>query len=155
MANDPVAPDSARLALRTLSVDNLRSLQDLPPTPLESDLTVLAGQNGGGKTSFIDALSMLLDRSPPRDEARSSSEREITVTGVLRSVDDTEALTVRARHATGRVQHEFLRTVHQLFRDKPSNMTMQVSIARVIEPRVATVIGPPGTPVGGLISVSV
>ncbi len=30
-----------------------------------------------------------------------------------------------------------------------------VSIARVIEPRVATVIGPPGTPVGGLISVSV
>ena len=31
----------------------------------------------------------------------------------------------------------------------------RVSIARVIEPRVATVIGPPGTPVGGLISVSV
>ncbi len=30
-----------------------------------------------------------------------------------------------------------------------------LSIARVIEPRVATVIGPPGTPVGGLISVSV
>ena len=33
--------------------------------------------------------------------------------------------------------------------------TFRLSIARVIEPRVATVIGPPGTPVGGLISVSV
>ena len=30
-----------------------------------------------------------------------------------------------------------------------------LSIARVIDPRVATVIRPPGTPVGGLISVSV
>ena len=34
-------------------------------------------------------------------------------------------------------------------------VSASVSIARVIEPRVATVIGPPGTPVGGLISVSV
>ncbi len=124
MANDPVVPDGARLALRTLSVDNLRSLQDLPPAPLEPDLTVLAGQNGGGKTSFIDALSMLLDRSSPREEARSSSEREITVTGVLTSVDDTDALTVRARHATGRVQRELLRLVHPLFGGQPSSMTM-------------------------------
>ena len=125
MANDPVAPDAARLALRTLSVDNLRSLQDLPPVPFESDVTVLAGQNGGGKTSFIDALSMLLDRSPPRDEARSSGEQEITVAGVLRSVDNTETLTVRARHATGRVQQELLHSVHPLFGDQPNNMTMQ------------------------------
>ncbi len=34
-------------------------------------------------------------------------------------------------------------------------LAANLSIARVIEPRVATVIGPPGTPVGGLISVSV
>ena len=32
---------------------------------------------------------------------------------------------------------------------------IEMSIARVIDPRVATVIRPPGTPVGGLISVSV
>ena len=125
MASGSVAPDGARLALRSLSVDNLRSLRDLPPAPLEPDLTILAGQNGGGKTSFIDALSMLLDSSPPSEEARSSSDRDITVTGEFTSADETECRSVRATLSTGRVQREVLRLVHPRFGSPPEGMTLQ------------------------------
>ena len=117
--------DGVRLTLRSLSVDNLRSLRDLPPAPLESDLTILAGQNGGDKTSFIDALSMLLDSSPPSEEARSLSDRDITVTGDFTSADETECLCVRATFSTGRVQREVLRLVHPHFRNLPEGMTIQ------------------------------
>ena len=116
--------EGVRLALRSLSVDNLRSLRDLPPTPLEPDLTILVGQNGGGKTSFIDALSMLLDSSPPTDEARSSSDRDITVIGEFASTDESECLSVRATHSTGRVQREVMRLVHPHFGNPPEDMTI-------------------------------
>ena len=123
--NNLVAPDGARLALRSLSVDNLRSLKDLPPAPLEPDLTILAGQNGGGKTSFIDALSILLGGSPPSEEARSTTDRGITVTGDFGSVDETEFIRVRAMYSTGHVQREFQRLVHPCFGDPPEDMTIQ------------------------------
>ena len=124
MTSGSTAPDGARLALRTLSVENLRSLRDLPPSPLEPDLTILAGQNGSGKTSFIDALSMLLASSPPSEEARSSSEQDIEVTGSFTSVGEAECLKVRATYSTGRVQREVLHLVHPKFGDTPENMTI-------------------------------
>ena len=116
--------EGVRLALRSLSVENLRSLRDLPPAPLEPDLTILVGQNGGGKTSFIDALSMLLDSTPPTDEARSSSDRDITVVGEFASADESECLSVKATHSTGRVQREILRLVHPVFGNPPEEMTI-------------------------------
>ncbi len=125
MANDPIAPDATRLALRSLSVDNVRSLQDLPLTPLEPDLTVLTGQNGGGKTSFIDALSMLLESRSPGEEARSSGDRDIAVTGQFSSVDETESIEVRATYSTGHVQREVLRLVHPQFGNPPDSLTIQ------------------------------
>ena len=124
MANDSVASDGARLALRTLSVDNLRSLRELSAAPLEPDLTILVGQNGGGKTTFIDALSMLLDSNPPSEEARESSDRDISVTGDFKSDDETETLSVRAKLSTGRVQREVLRLVHPHFGSLPADMTL-------------------------------
>ena len=124
MVSGSVVPDGARLELRSLSADNLRSLQGLPAVPLESDLTILAGQNGGGKTSFVDALSMLLESTPPSEEARSSIDRDITVTGEFSSVDETESISVRAAYSTGRVQREVRCLVHPYFGNSPESMTM-------------------------------
>ena len=123
--NDSGAPDGARLALCSLAVDNLRSLRELPAVPLEPDLTILAGQNGGGKTSFIDALAMLLQNSQPSEEARSSTKQDITVTGEFRSVDDTATIEVCAKYSEGTVQREVLRRVHPRFGIPPESMTLQ------------------------------
>ena len=125
MTNDPKATESSRLILQSLSVDNLRSLQELPAIPLEGDLTILAGQNGGGKTSFIDALLLLLDNRAPSEGARSSSDREITVIGAFASSDRTESLTVRATYSNGQVQRQHLLLVHSEFGDLPGNMNIQ------------------------------
>ena len=124
MANDSVAPDGARLALKSLAVDNLRSLRELPTVPLEPDLTILAGQNGGGKTSFIDALAMLLQNTPLREEAHSSSDQDICVTGEFRSVDETMVIKVRAKCSGHTVRRELLRLVHPHFGNSPENMTL-------------------------------
>ena len=121
----PKSPLGTRLTLKALSVNNLRSLRDMPAVPLEPDLTILVGQNGGGKTSFIDALNMLLQNSRPREESRSESGQDITVTGEFRSVDETESITVRARYSTGSVQREIEQLVHPTFGDLPENMTIQ------------------------------
>ena len=125
MENGSVVPDGARLALRSLSVVNLRSLRELPPVPLEPDLTILAGQNGGGKTSFIDALSMLLDGNQLSEEARTSSDQCVTATGEFTSADENERLRVRATTSTGTVKREVLRLVHTAFGSSPDSMTLQ------------------------------
>ena len=125
MEQDPVASDGGRLVIQSISVNNLRSLQDLPDVPLEPDLTILAGQNGGGKSSFIDALAMLVQNSRPSDEARSSREDDICVTGEFKSVDETTRLKVRARYSTGAVQREMSRLIHPRFGSPPENMTLQ------------------------------
>ena len=114
----------SRLAIQSLSVENLRSLQDLPAVPLEADLTILVGQNGGGKTSFIDALSILLDGNSPTDEARSSNDRDIVVIGEFRTYDESECLRVRATHTNGSVRREVLRLVHPHFGNTPESMTL-------------------------------
>ena len=125
MAVSKETSDNVRLILQSVSVDNLRSLQDLQPTPIELDITVLAGQNGGGKTSFIDALWMLLSGKPPSDAARATTSRDITVTGDFRSVDGTETLRVRALHSTGRVRRDLQLLVHRMFGNDPNSMTLQ------------------------------
>lgn len=125
MTNNPVVLDATRLVLRSLSADNLRCLQDLPPASLEPSLTILTGPNGSGKTSFIDALSMLLEGSPPSEEARSSGDRKITVTGEFSSVDETKCIKVRATYSAGRVQREVLRFVHFHFGSPPDSMSIQ------------------------------
>ena len=125
VADEATTTNRARLELRNLSVRNLRSLQDLPPAPIEPDLTILAGQNGGGKTSFLDALSMLIDSHAPSEEARSSEDEDITVTGFFRATDDADSVTVRATHSSGRVRREVLSLVHPAFGDAPTSMPLQ------------------------------
>ena len=124
MANDDSKDLGSRLVLESLSVNNLRSLQSLSAVPLEIDLTVLAGQNGGGKTSFIDALSILLNASAPREEAQSSRDSDIVVEGSFISGNANECLRIRARHSEGRVSRELLHKVHPHFGKPPSNMKM-------------------------------
>ena len=113
------------LVLTSLSVDNLRSLQSLSAVPLETNLTVLAGQNGGGKTSFIDALSILLKASSPREEAQSSLDEELIVEGSFTSLDANEPIFIRARCSQGRVNLELLQKVHPIFGKPPADMTIQ------------------------------
>ena len=125
MLNDSGAPNGARLVLQSVSVDNLRSLRELPAVPLEPDLTVLVGQNGGGKTSFIDALAMLLQNSRPSEEARSSTEHDINVTCEFRSNDEKVKIKVRATYSEGTLQREVLRLIHPHFGNLPESMSIQ------------------------------
>ena len=113
------------LVLKSLAVDNLRSLQSLSAVPLETNLTVLAGQNGGGKTSFIDALSILLTASSPREEAQSSLDAELIVEGSFTSLEGNEPISIRARCSQGRVRLELLQKVHPIFGKTPADMTIQ------------------------------
>jgi len=113
--------------LRTISVRNLRSLHDIPATALETDLTILAGQNGGGKTSFIDALAMLLESSVPNASALSSTTpdgEDVVVTGVFSSEDAGENVIVRSTRVQNRVRREVLRAVHPDFGAPPEGMTL-------------------------------
>ena len=124
-----MTPDSgdlptARLELRSLSVSNLRVLQDIAPIALDPALTVLVGQNGGGKTSFIDALSMLLETTPIAREARTVADQAVTVVGVFETTEGGESFTVRATDPGPRVQREVQTLVHPRFGDEPDAMTL-------------------------------
>ena len=110
--------------LKAVSVENLRSLQALPSASVEPDLTILAGQNGGGKTSFIDALSLLLSRTSLRKEAQTNQEKDIVVIGEFASADETEAVRVKATQSASRVQLSLACLVHPTFGKPPTDMTL-------------------------------
>lgn len=116
--------DTQRLILQSLSVDNLRSLNEISGVTLEKDITILAGQNGGGKTSFIDALLMLLGNKAPSDETRMANDQSIYVTGEFASMDETESFLIRAESSTGKIQRFVRQRVHKQFGSVPEAMTL-------------------------------
>jgi len=98
---DTFEPDP--LILDSISVRHFRSLYDLGPISLQSGLTVIAGQNDGGKSAFLDSLSFLLDKkSVDKDDRWTSCQEsdEIVVQGTFYHLSDTKRETpfkVRAR----------------------------------------------------------
>lgn len=90
-ANGDEAPSP--LVLHSITVRRFRSLFDVGPLPIQEALTVLTGENDGGKTTCLDAVAFLLtnqafdagDRSHWADD-----DEAIEVEGVFYALDDPE-----------------------------------------------------------------
>lgn len=74
MAHDEEAvsaePDRPPLRLKTLWVRRFRSLYDVT-IPVQEQMTVLTGENDGGKTTVLDAMAFLLDGTAPALDERT------------------------------------------------------------------------------------
>ena len=64
------------MKIRTLTLKNFRGIEELI-LPFESGLTVIAAVNGGGKTTVVDALAMLLSWLTARTRRDSGKGRYI------------------------------------------------------------------------------
>ena len=80
------------LQLRSITIRRFRSLHDVGPLPVQSALTVLTGENDGGKTSCLDAVAFLLENRSLDDDDRSRwahDDEPIEVEGTFCALDDT------------------------------------------------------------------
>lgn len=99
--------EPAPYRLKKLTIRRFRSLHDVGPLPIQAALTVLTGENDGGKTTCLDAIDFLLGGSPLDDADRSRwacDEEPIGVEGTFYALDDPEGaapLHVRARQERG------------------------------------------------------
>lgn len=91
-------PIDGPFRLEYVTVRGFRSLSDTGPVYLGESLTVLAGENDGGKTAFIDALRLLLGDYEPDSEDKSkwlSESDAIMVEGALVSRDGSRSVRIR------------------------------------------------------------
>ncbi len=97
----------APLQLSQLTIRRFRSLHDVGPLPIQAALTVLTGENDGGKTTCLDAIDFLLGGGPLEDADRSrwaGDDEPIEVEGLFYAFDDpgeTTPLRFRARQECG------------------------------------------------------
>jgi putative ATP-dependent endonuclease of OLD family len=116
------------LRLTSVRIRRFRSLHDVT-IPIEPGMTVLTGENDGGKTTVLDALAFLLDGTAPTLEERthgSGNGEPIEVEAVLVSDQgDKSGLRVRAivepEEGSSR---EILDRVHQAFGAAPAALTI-------------------------------
>ena len=66
----------AMMKIQTLTLQNFRGIENVS-LPLQSGLTVIAAVNGGGKTTTLDALAMLLSWLTARTKRDSGNGRQI------------------------------------------------------------------------------
>ncbi|MEA2585690.1 MAG: hypothetical protein QOF33_3775 [Thermomicrobiales bacterium] len=81
------------LLLHLVTIRRFRSLFDIGPLPIQEALTVLTGENDGGKTTCLDAVAFLLapQSLDAQDRSRwATDEDAIEVEGVFYSIDDPE-----------------------------------------------------------------
>lgn len=118
---DARMPDAADLgegpgdawSLETVSVRGFRSLSDCGPVVFSNSLTVLTGQNDGGKTSLLDAVAFLLGEFTCDDRDHRNPDDPIEVTGTFLVSGRSERVTVRAVRAVGTaVSRAMLDKVH-------------------------------------------
>ena len=64
------------MKIRTLTLQNFRGIENMS-LPLQPGLTVIAVLNGGGKTTTLDALAMLLSWLTARTKRDSGNGRQI------------------------------------------------------------------------------
>lgn len=124
------APTVPPLVLQAIHVRRVRSLDDVGPLAIQSGMTVVAGQNDGGKSSLIDALEMLLRGVAVPLEARThdaAQDESIEVEGVLYELADGEqASPVRIRSSLrdGHLRREVMDRVHKGFGDRPGALAL-------------------------------
>lgn len=110
------------LQLRSVTIRRFRSLHDIESLPVQAALTVLTGENDGGKTSCLDAIGFLLGNRSLDDADRSrwaNDDDPIEVEGTFCAADDPECecpRRIRARQACGESRVcEVLECVHPAF----------------------------------------
>ncbi|MEA2583694.1 MAG: putative ATP-dependent endonuclease of the family [Thermomicrobiales bacterium] len=93
ISNMASAPVPSPLWLSEVSVRRFRSLYEIGPIRLQDGLTVLAGQNDGGKSTLFDAIAFLLGgyQSDVADRSYDIANNElIEVEGVFYSLFDLD-----------------------------------------------------------------
>ena len=91
--NPEEADPSLPLILDSISVRRLRSLFEVGPIPIQKAMTVLTGENDGGKSTCLDAIALLLDGQQLDDADRSSwcdDDDAIEVEGVFYDLGDKD-----------------------------------------------------------------
>jgi putative ATP-dependent endonuclease of the OLD family len=135
-----ITQDTAPLLLHDLQVSNFRCLYTIGPVPVQTGLTVLAGQNDGGKSTFIDAVSFLLSNRSTEEEDRSAGcndDDPIEVIGTFYSVIDQEQafpFRIRARQMPpGPRLVEVRERMHRSMTKLVESMTIQELKERIEE----------------------
>lgn len=125
------------LLLREVRVLRFRSLEDVV-VPLQPGMTVLTGENDGGKTAILEAIDILLSGRTPRFEDRthgSGDADEVMVEGTFYSGSDPTTV-VRLRAAWvpgGQLRREILDRVHPGFGGRPVDLPINELRARLQE----------------------
>lgn len=124
--------------MESVTIKRFRSLFDVGPLTIQSGLTVLTGENDGGKSTCLDAIAFLLGAYAVDEQDRchdASDEDPIEVEGrFFASTDLERASPVRIRAVQpckGTKSTEVLDRVHSDFDSHPSAMTLQ-DIRRVM-----------------------
>lgn len=95
----PYAVNESGINLVSIAIRRFRCIYDLPYVSIKEGLTVVAGQNDGGKSSFLDAIAFLLGEKAldKKDLCNQASEDEcIEVEGVFSAGGETKAIRIRA-----------------------------------------------------------
>jgi energy-coupling factor transporter ATP-binding protein EcfA2 len=131
-------PGPSPYCLQSISATGFRSLAECGPIPLSGNLTVLTGQNDGGKTSVLDAVAFLLSESRPDDRDHRSLEVPISIVGVFRTVNGSDSVTIRLiRETDGAITRSMLDVVHREFDTHPVDVPineLRAAIARLSIP---------------------
>lgn len=135
MPDGPESPGNgtqvAPLQLRSVTIRRFRSLYDVGPLPIQPDLTVLTGENDGGKSAFLDAIAFLLGSRALDDGDHSHWANEVEPIEVegefvplgAQGADGT--IRIRARRERGGVrQCEVLDRVHPGFGTRPEDLPL-------------------------------
>lgn len=103
---DVKAQAAAPLQLREVTIRRFRSLFHVGPLPIQPDLTVLTGENDGGKSTFLDAIGFLLGEYSvvEGDHSMWDLDGAVEVEGTFYAVNDFEfscPVRVRAQKSPG------------------------------------------------------
>ncbi len=134
--DDPCPP----LRLHSITIRRLRSLYGVGPLPIQAGLTVLAGENDGGKSTCIDAIGFLLGGYAPDDRDRShwaTNDEAIEVEGAFYPLNASESVPparFRARQERGSPRVcEMLDRVHCGLNARPEDLKLNDLKARMAE----------------------
>lgn len=115
---------NSSLFLKSIHVRNYRCLLDVGPLEIQQGLTLIAGQNDGGKSSWLSAISLLLENKNLEQADRShgiSSDDRVEVTGVFAATDPSDS-----SETTLRVTYADQRPVKELKKALPPGITASI-----------------------------
>lgn len=141
------------LQLRSVTIRRFRSLHDIESLPVQAALTVLTGENDGGKTSCLDAIGFLLGNRSLDDADRSrwaNDDDPVEVEGAFCATDDPECecpRRIRARQACGESRVcEVLERMHPAFGSLWPTLALPELKKRMAEAGVESPGGSPKQP---------